>query len=367
GLDTVVSGKDIAVSIPTFRRDLREEVDLIEEAARVYGYDDIGGDEDRHSSIFAEIAPIDRRNEELCDRLSARGFAEVVTTSFMDPGDPLRLEWRADDPRSRPVVLANPLTAAQSVLRTSLLPGLLRVVERNAAAGVEGARIFEIDKVFLPRGEGEGLPEEPTRLTALFSRKAGPMQWHDKQRDTDFFDMKGEAESIIEWLGGPAETGFERSAADEPAYFFNWLSKNRIVGSCGLLPGRICARFGIDDQVFFFDMDMEAFSPGMAGRTVFARISQFPAVKRDLSVTAGGTVSWADIRNVVRKRTKHLESVRLFDYYRGDRLGEGRRGYTFRLTFRSSEGTLDDATVDMVIDKVLTGLQEELQVTLRTE
>jgi phenylalanyl-tRNA synthetase beta chain len=367
GLDAFVSGTDLTFTVPTFRRDLREEVDLIEEAARVYGYDAIGGNEGRHNSIFAEIAPLDRRNEELCERLSARGFAEVVTTSFMDPGDPRRFEWRTDDPRSRPVLLDNPLTAAQSVMRTSLLPGMLRVVERNAAAGIEGIRIFELDKVFLPRGEGEGLPDEPRRLTALLCRKAGPIQWQDSQRDTDFFDMKGEAESVIEWLGAASEMTFERSLVDEPDHYFNWILKNRVVGTCGLIPRRICARFGIDDPVFFFDIEIDAFLPGGGGRAVFNRISQFPAVKRDLSVIASEAIRWEDIRNVVKKRTKHLESVRLFDYYRGDRLGKGRRGYAFRLTFRSSEGTLDDATVDVVIDKVLAGLQEELQVVLRTE
>jgi len=367
GLEAVVSGKDVTVSVPTFRRDLSEEIDLIEEAARVYGYDDIGSDPGRRNSMFAEISAGDRRNEELCDRLAARGFAEVVTTSFMDPDDPRRLEWADDDPRARPVVIANPLTAAQSVMRTSLLPGMLRVVERNASAGVEGIRIFELDKVFIPRTQGEGLPEEPLRLTALFSRKAAPMQWHEKQRDMDFFDMKGEAEAMLEWLGSSSGHSFERDQARGPDHVFNWLLKNKIVGSCGLIPGRVCARFGIDAPVFFFDVDIDAFSPGWAGKSLFSRISPFPAMKRDLSVTAPAPVRWADIRNVVKKRTKHLESVILFDYYRGESLGEGRRGYTFRLVFRSSEGTLDDATVDAVIAKVLAGLQEELQVALRAE
>lgn len=367
GLEAVVSGKDLTVTVPSFRRDLVEEIDLIEEAARVYGYDDIGGDEERRNSLFAVISATDRRNEALCDRLAARGIAEVVTTSFMDPGDPGRLGWSSEDRRSRPVAIANPLTAAQSALRTSLLPGMLRVVERNAAAGIEGIRIFELGKVFLPRTEGEGLPEEPCRLTVLFSRKAGPLQWHDRQRDSDFFDIKGEGEAVIEWLGAGPRVSFERSAPVDAGHIFDWVLKNRVIGTCGLVPGRVNAEFGIDDPVFFLDIDLDAFDPGSSKQAVFDRISQFPSVKRDLSVTAPPGVGWADIRNVVKKRTKHLESVRLFDYYRGDRLEEGRRGYTFRLTFRSSEGTLDDATVDSVIDKVLGGLQEELQVALRAE
>ena len=95
------------------------------------------------------------RNEELCDRLAARGFAEVITTSFMDPGDPGRFEWGENDPRSHPVEISNPLTVAQSAMRTSLLPGMLRVIQRNAPVEREGIRIFELAKVFLTEGRGE--------------------------------------------------------------------------------------------------------------------------------------------------------------------------------------------------------------------
>ncbi len=130
--------KDVSVVIPTFRRDITVEVDLIEEVARLYGYDNIGRDEERRNSMFSRVSVDDMRNDELCDRLAARGFAEVITTSFMDPGDPGRFEWGEGDPRSRPVEISNPLTVAQSAMRTSLLPGMLRVIQRNAPVEREG-------------------------------------------------------------------------------------------------------------------------------------------------------------------------------------------------------------------------------------
>ncbi len=362
-----VDGKDVSVTIPTFRRDIAEEVDLIEEVARLYGYDNIGRDEERRSSLFSEVSVTDMRNDELCDRLASRGFAEVITTSFMDPGDPGRFEWGENDSRSHPVEISNPLTVAQSAMRSSLLPGMLRVIQRNAPVEREGIRIFELAKVFLQREEGSGLPREELHLTAMFTRKSGPLQWHGEQRDFDFFDMTGEAESAMGWLGAPEDLAMERRKADEPDFIFEWIIKNKPVGACGMIPARIAARFDIETPVYYFDLVLDAFPPGGGGRTAFTMISPYPAVKRDLSVMAPERVTFCDIRNVVKKRAKHLESVRLFDYYRGDRLGEGKKSYAFRMTFRSLEGTLDDETVDKTIEKVLASLQNELQVALRSE
>jgi phenylalanyl-tRNA synthetase beta chain len=352
-LVSAVDGKDVRVTVPTFRRDISEEVDLIEEVARLYGYDNIGRDEERRSSLFSEVSVLDMRNDELCDRLAARGFAEVITTSFMDPGDPAIFEWKESDPRSRPVEISNPLTAAQSAMRSSLLPGMLRVIQRNAPVEREGLRIFELAKVFLKREEGSGLPQEELHLTAMFTRKSAPLQWQGDQRDFDFFDMTGEAESVLEWLGAPEDLVMERIKADEPDFLFQWLIKNNPAGTCGMIPGRIAARFDIETPVYYFDVVLDAFPPGGGGRKTFSMVSQYPAVKRDLSVLAPERVTFADVRNVVKKRAKHLESVRLFDYYRGDRLGEGKKSYAFRMTFRSLEGTLDDETVDRTIERYL--------------
>jgi phenylalanyl-tRNA synthetase beta chain len=134
-----------------------------------------------------------------------------------------------------------------------------------------------------------------------------------------------------------------------------------------MIPGRIASRFDIESPVYFFDILLDAFPAGGNGKKTYSRVSPYPSVKRDLSVLAPEKVTFADVRNVVKKKAKHLESVRLFDYYRGDRLGEGKKSYAFRMTFRSLEGTLDDDTVDRTIKKVLGSLQNELQVVLRSE
>jgi len=366
GLDAADSGDSVEVSVPSFRRDIKEEVDLIEEAARVYGYDRIGREEDRRVSLFGEESYRDARNDRLCERFASRGFAQVITTSFMDPEDPARFEWGNNDPRGGPVLLSNPLTASQSAMRTSLLPGMIRVIQKNTPAEREGIRIFELAKVFLKAGEGEGLPEESLRLTAMFSRKSAPPQWLEPGRTFDFFDMKGEAESAIEYLGSEEPVSIEKVGNPGEDYIFEIRTGKSVAGTCGMIPSRVLERYEIEEPVYYFDLDVDVVWSGSAERTLFSPPSQYPAVKRDLSVSAPEKATFSDIRNYIRKRAKHLESIKLFDYYLGERLEEGRRGYTFRLTFRSMEGTLDDEAVDGSIRKVLAGLRDDLQVTLRS-
>lgn len=362
-LASSVSGERIDVSVPSFRRDLKQEIDLVEEAARLYGYDNIGRDGSQRGYVFAMRDESDLTRQRLCDYLAARGFAEVITTSFMDPDDPARVGWKETDPRRNALPIENPLTAIQSHLRTSLLPGLLHVVRRNTSGEHEGLRLFEMGKIFLP--EAKGLPSEELRLIALMTRKALPLQWLEAQRAFDYFDLKGELEALLEHIGVKGESlGIVRTDDGDQGYLFKLYNDKVLLGEFGMLSSRVTSRFDIDSPVFYFDISMEGLrAPG--GR--YGAISPYPVVKRDLCLIAGEKVTFTDITNIIKKRAKNLETISLFDYYRDGRIEEGRRSYTFRLGFRSSEGTLDDAAVDKEIERILESLKRELQVTLRME
>jgi phenylalanyl-tRNA synthetase beta chain len=365
GLESSIMDNVIQVSVPTFRRDLIEEIDIIEEAARVYGYENIGLEETPRCTVYSSISPVNERNENLCRYLAARGFAEVISTSFMDPDDPARFGWRAPDPRSAPLAVSNPLTAGQSALRTSLLPGLLGVVKRNAPAEQEGMRIFEMGKVFLKESNG-GLPLEEHHITALFTRNARPVQWLGEKRQFDFFDMKGALEALIDHLGVDGDISQARKQ-EEPGYIYRWSLKSRVIAEGGPLALKTLSHYDIADPVYYFDLILDALPAKGGGRSAFTPISHYPAVKRDLCVVATDRTTFADIRNCILGQAKSLESIKIFDYYRGGHLGEGKRSYTFRLNFRSSRGTLDDRTVDKEIDTILSALHRELKVTLRYE
>jgi len=220
-------------------------------------------------------------------------------------------------------------------------------------------------KVFIPASTGTGLPAEELHLIALFVRKALPLQWLEKQRAFDYFDMKGELEALLELIGVQMHTlSISRAGGEEQGYLFNCCSDKELVVEYGMLSRSITSRFDIDTPVFYFDVSMEGLRAAIGRYSV---ISPYPAVKRDLCLIANEKVTFGDITNLIKKRAKSLESISLFDYYRDGSIGEGRRSYTFRLGFRSSEATLDDAAVDREIERILESLKREFHVTLRME
>jgi phenylalanyl-tRNA synthetase beta chain len=367
GLVSVVSDEQIEVEVPTFRRDISQEVDLIEETARLYGYEMIGHDTPASIHVFSARPEKDIRNNKICSYLAARGFAEVVTTSFMDPGDPERLGFEQADRRSGALKIENPLSASSSLLRTSLLPGALNVVRRNIASENEGIRIFELGKIFLPEKNGKGLPDEELHLVVVFAGNSGPLQWLEQTRPFDFFDMKGELDCLLQRFGvDPWVLEISNAGMAVDGFIFEWLFDGQPVAEGGKISKGVASRYEIDDDIFYFDISIDALE-GVGARRRYNDVSPYPVVKRDLCLIASEKVTYADITNLIKKRVKFLESISLFDYYRGGHLGEGERSYTFRLSFRSPKGTLDDDIVDAEIEKVLDGLKRDLRVILRAE
>ncbi|MCX5753334.1 MAG: phenylalanine--tRNA ligase subunit beta [Candidatus Krumholzibacteria bacterium] len=359
-------GETVHVSIPTFRRDILEEIDLVEEAARVYGYENIGRDESARCSIFSEVPAEDLRKSSLVDFLVSRGFAEVVTSSFMDPADAGRMGWDGRDERAGPLRVANPLTEAQSALRTSLIPGLLGVVRRNTRAEQEEIRIFELGKVFLPGPERAGLPREELHIGALFARHATPLEWMAPRRQSDFFDMKGELEALLDRLGLLEEVKMMKPH-DGKGQIFQWLLGGAVLAEGGLIAKGVSEGFDVDSPIFYFDLRLDELPPAGGGWPRFEAMSQYPAVKRDLCIVVADRVRYAEVRNIIMQQAQYLDSIRVFDYYRGGHLGEGKRSYTFRLSFRSSENTLDSIAVDREVHRIVGALQRELGAALRTE
>jgi phenylalanyl-tRNA synthetase beta chain len=285
----------------------------------------------------------------------------------MDPGDPERLGLDTADRRYSSLEIENPLTAANSVMRTSLLPGALNVIRRNISSELDGLRIFELGKVFIPNTTGKGLPDEELHITALFTGNSRPLQWLEEARSFDFFDMKGELESLLRRLGiEPEKLEVIEPEKSFGGFIFQWLQEGEHIAEGGKLAREVCSRYEIDEDVYYFDVLIDNLE-GMSSRSRYSDISPYPVVKRDLCLVAGDKVTFADITNLIKKRAKFLESIFLFDYYRGGHLGESERSYTFRLSFRSPKGTLDDDMVDAEIERILEGLKRELRVALRSD
>ncbi|MDZ7859895.1 MAG: phenylalanine--tRNA ligase subunit beta [Candidatus Krumholzibacteriota bacterium] len=366
-LKSIVDEDILTVSVPTFRLDLNEEVDIIEEAARVYGYNNIKGEGAGLINTFPIIDPTDKRNEYLTNYLASRGFAEVITSSFMSEEDLEIFGLAVQGKHDKSVKISNPLTSSQSLLRTSLIPGLLRVIDNNSSNEQRGLKIFEMGKVFYHINDGDGLPGEETHLAAVFNRNAVPRQWIEKEREFDFFDMKGELESIFSIFNRLEDTEMVRKEERKNPHIFQWVKKNKLIAECGRISSQTAARYNIDSQIFYFVVFMDNLKGEKYSRERYTKPSPYPAIKRDLCVITEERVTFSEIKKVIYKNSKYLESIQLFDYYTDSSNKNYKRSYTFTLSFRSHEATLKDNKIDKIIEKILRALERKLKVFLRKE
>ncbi len=366
---------NLTVEVPSFRRDLKSEVDLIEEIARVRGYDRIPAGGGFRGAANVARRPIDRLRERLRGYLAALGYAEIVTSSFLEREDLDRLELATDDRRRRCLAVANPLHGAETLLRTTLLPALLRAMARNINAdnGLP-IRLFQAHKVFLastaPRPELRHpdevlLPDEPL----LFQCAVGG------RRDTVYaglpaslFEIKGLLETLplyqpVRWRLAP---GGDEPYLDGAAQWSILTEGGERVGWAGSLSSRVLSAFEIEEPVAALEIDLGRLplDAPSAGYRPFAR---FPAVKRDLSLVVPEGRTYGQVVEVLREvGGALLEDVELFDLYRGKGLPPGAAALGIRLKFRSPRGNLKGSTVDKSIEQTIAALAERLGVRLRS-
>jgi len=187
----------VTVTVPSYRWDIAEEADLVEEVARIYGYENIGRAWKYRVTVPSKPDPLDRFIDRVSDHLVSRGHTEVLTSSFTAGREQRWFNWDESDPRARPVAIKNPLSANHGHLRTHLLPGVLEVMARNLARGRRELNVFAVGRVFLPAGEGGALPEEPVHLVIARTRPRGAGFWRGESGPVDLYDIKAEVESLL--------------------------------------------------------------------------------------------------------------------------------------------------------------------------
>lgn len=343
---------------PSFRFDVAIEADLIEEVARVHGYEAIPSAPPR--SVL-RITPADTaggRSRRARSVLAARGYQEVITYSFIDAG-----LQELYDPGRRPLRLANPISADTAVMRTSLWPGLGQVVLHNLNRQQGRVRIFEYGSKFLL--EGEVLKEESV-IAGLAVGDAWPEQWGLPARAVDFHDVKGDLEALLSALG-LRDCAFQ--AAPHPALHPGQSARimdgqGAAIGWLGRLHPRIAQALDLDAQPLLFEIALDALP--RAATPVFRELSRFPAVRRDLALIVDESVPAADVLARVGKAAgPYLQGLSLFDIYRGKGVDSGKKSLALGLTFQDFSRTLTDAEIEHSIQGVLRELREGLGATLR--
>ncbi len=358
GLGVAATADGWTCSVPSWRFDIAIETDLLEELARVYGYNEVPA-----TYIRAELVMPSRPEKQLPVRqlrrhLAARGFREAITYSFVDP----KLQ-QLFDPELEPVALANPISADMAVMRTSLLPGLVGAVLRNTNRQQPRTRLYETGLRFLP-GEA-GLRQVPTLAMVVSGQRFGE-SWAVASQSADFFDLKGDLESLFALTRDAASLQFAAAerAALHPGQTAAITRKGQPVGYIGALHPAAQAALDLAAPLYVCEIDLQAVLEGLVPR--FADLSKFPEVRRDLAVVVDKSVPSADLMaNVRAVAGGYLRDLRLFDVYEGKGIDPKRKSLALGLTFRDHSRTLSDEDVNLAVNQVIDSLEKNFKAELR--
>jgi phenylalanyl-tRNA synthetase beta chain len=361
----VLAGEVLRVRAPTWRPDLTLEEDLIEEVARVWGYDKIPSETPVVRSRSDGTQPLTRFIRRLKEHAAAIGLSEAVNYAFVAPKQ-LELARVSRDA----VRMLNPLSEERSVMRTSVLPGLLSNVQRAQRHQVARVSLFEVARVFAPTNEA--LPAESYRLGLVLSGPRG--DWIGEGDRFDFFDGKGMLESLLGALTrGHVETVADsevgrRHAFLHPRRAARVLVHGREVGLLGELHPDVRDAHELSGTVVYGELDVAAvLAAAPSDRAMQVRsLPRFPSSTRDLSLLVAQETSAGFVANALRQAGGPLvEAVELFDLYEGAQLGAGKKSLAFRITYRDGEATLTDARVDAAHEKVLAEAQRRFAASVR--
>ena len=354
-MSTAIEGDTITVEVPGYRVDIEREVDLIEEVVRVQGYDRVGSTLPairQSGGVPADYAFRDR----IRLALVRAGLREVWSFPFA-PEDDLAVTGDRDAVR-----VTNPLQADEGWLRTRLIPGLLRTLQRNASRQVRGAAIFEIGTVFRVV---DGAPDERPKVAFAMTGEA-EHGWTGV-RGFDVFDAKGTLEALmadlgVDWaLGDPLETPFHggRSAAI--------VSGSERIGVLGEIHPRVRERFDLGDRVAVAELEVDALMRLAAARVVTADVPRFPPVRRDLSFVVGTQVPAGAVAAVIEGAAgETLAACRLFDVFVGAPLPDGKKNLTYSIDLRDPDGTMAGEEASAIVERIADQVRDRLGGALRT-
>lgn len=357
------SADELSVTVPSFRCDVEQEIDLIEEVARVYGYNNI--ETKTTSSLnFAGAVFSDKLETDVRNYFSNAGFNEMVVNSLQDAATAAL----AAEPTVR---MLNPVSIDLSTMRASLIPGALQVVRHNRNYGSKHLRMFEIGKVYTVKA-GFGLDSldgfmEEERLLILMCGKPVTAGTGVHVRETDLLDLKGEVEAFLSKV---CLDKYRFIYYDNRSALTDSTISIEINGtSAGFLGGvkrELAQRFDIDDSIFVCELSLPKLSVGMNVERKFVPLPKFPSVTRDLAFVVDSSVTQLSLENAIRESGKPLlVSVALFDEYRDSKLGAGRKSLAYALEFQSADHTLNDKEIDQVISRVIETVQRSCGAILR--
>lgn len=374
GIDVPARAEDgatVSVQVPTFRVDLEREIDLVEEVARLHGYNEIPTTLPTVPMRFPETDSVRSLRKRLTTLLTGLGCSEAINYSFVTPKHFDMLALAEDDPLRKVVPLMNPLSEEQSVMRSHLLPGLLENLRRNINHQQADVRLFEIGKVFHHR-DLTTQPDEVLELAVVMTgrRHPGAPRLHDGEAPVDIYDAKGLVESILADLRLTGVVSIEAETAAAPYIAgeaaLQLLADGKVVGRFARLAPKVLKKFGIKQEAYFVSLDLDQLVSLAAAPKVFRPLPKFPSVQWDMALLVGDQVGGGEMLAAITADSEPLiEKAEIFDVYRGKNIEAGLKSVAIAVTYRAEDRTLDDETVGRVHEKLIKMLQSRFDARLR--
>jgi len=353
------TGDDILVTPPSWRFDIEIEEDLIEEIARLHGYDNIPAIAPQGSLMMLPSSENGRPVWALRHLLAARGYQEVVNFAFVEEA------WERDFcANENPIRLANPIASHLSVMRSSLIPGLVGTLAANRKRQIDRVRVFEVARVFERKADGEPVRgfHQVMNIAALAAGQVVPEQWGERARSVDFYDVKGDLEALF----APRELQF--APLSHPALHPGRAAAVRLdghmIGVLGELHPVWVQRYELGTAPVVFEVALDA---ALAARVpAYAEISRMQAVRRDLALVVGNEVPVERVLEVLREAAPALvREIALFDLYQGKGIDSDKKSLAFKVSMQDTRRTLEDAEVDAAVALLVTHAETVLGARLR--
>lgn len=367
-IDNRLKGQNIQAVVPSFRyEDLKRDIDLVEEIARIYGYDKLDSIPTPASDRRGKYSDYQKMVKDIRQRLCDVGLIEVINYSFVGIDHLKKYKILQEDEYNKNVEIINPINEDFKMLRHMLMPGLIKNIEYNINHNIKDIEIFEMSRVFKKTSKEE-LPVETNMLGVVMSGKAVKKGWSEEERDIDFFDLKGVLEFICDAY---YPSGSLKIKEKEYSFFHPRISGvinigNLDMGIIGKIHPALVEEAEIGQDVFYFEISLDKFVKNVKKSVRIKSISPFPSIDIDLAIVVDQKIKNEDIVNEIKKTgTKLLKEVRLFDVYKGKQIEGNKKSMAYSLKFGDDKRTLKDTEAEIIIKRILEKLGREFNAKIR--
>lgn len=349
------------ITVPSYRADVEHMQDIAEEVARIWGYNKIGSTPLKTGGAGGGRKPHQQYEQDVKSLLYGMGMCEIETFSFISPKYYDKIRMAEDDPRRRSVVIKNPLGEDTSVMRTTALPSMLEVLSYNYSVKNKNVALYETATSYIPTADGE-LPKEPRRLVIGFYE-------NENRPDGYFYKLKGCIEGLLA-MSGITDVEYNAVGNDNafhPGRCAEIVKDGDIIGILGEIHPLTAENYGFSIPVYAAELNFDVMLKHRSVEKEFHPLPKYPALERDFAFVCGEDVQVGKVASAMKKAGgKHVESVELFDIYRGPQLGEGKKSVAYSVMLRCPDRTMTDDEADSITKKITKALKDEFDIVLRS-